>query len=175
MKHELYTDADSIRPSVLNDRNGEVVLRQCKMCGRAEAELGENDCPGTYKDTDRSYHDIIMGPRPTDNVPHVIHLEPSQVDKDWAMLEARFTEATQLKPDTTLRTKDGSKMGNAIAVRWVENGARMEIETDFGNRVILSEAGILEQFRLGFHQPYAEWFDARLEKIQANAERENMA
>jgi hypothetical protein len=104
---------------------------------------------------------------PTDNVPH-------SVQRDWDMLEARFTEATTLKPDTTLKTRDGAKFGNAIAVRWVDNGAKIEIETDFGNRVTLTEGEILEHFRLGYHQPYTEWFDARLEKIKAAGEREKM-
>jgi hypothetical protein len=96
--------------------------------------------------------------QPTDNEPH-------SVQKDWDMLEARSTEATELKPDTTLRTKDGRVMGNAIAIRW-ETTDRMLVETDFGNRLKLTVLEIQSYFHLGFHQPYHEWAQARLEKIQ---------
>ena len=37
--HDLYTDADKTKPTVICDRNGQVVLGLCKRCGRAEAEL----------------------------------------------------------------------------------------------------------------------------------------
>lgn len=38
-KHNLYTNADADRPAAICDRNGDVVLAQCKDCGRGEVEL----------------------------------------------------------------------------------------------------------------------------------------
>lgn len=39
--HVLYTTADKDRPDAICDRNGEVVLSQCKVCGKAESELDQ--------------------------------------------------------------------------------------------------------------------------------------
>jgi hypothetical protein len=39
--HEFYKDGDADIPSALLDRNGQVVLTQCKHCGQAEVELGK--------------------------------------------------------------------------------------------------------------------------------------
>lgn len=44
-EHRLYTTSDADRPREICDRNGEVVLGLCKVCGRAEAEL---DKPCTH-------------------------------------------------------------------------------------------------------------------------------
>ena len=41
--HQLYDDDDSYKPKSILDRNGEVVLGLCKVCGRAECEL-DDDC-----------------------------------------------------------------------------------------------------------------------------------
>lgn len=40
-KHDLYTNADKDRPKQICDSNGDVVLGQCKRCGKAEVELNE--------------------------------------------------------------------------------------------------------------------------------------
>ena len=45
MKHILYETKDKDKPSSICDRNGEVVLALCKVCGGAEASLPTN-CPG---------------------------------------------------------------------------------------------------------------------------------
>lgn len=45
-QHDLYKTGDPDAPDVIKDRNGEVVLEMCKVCGRAEIELSE---PCTYK------------------------------------------------------------------------------------------------------------------------------
>ena len=37
--HELYKTGDADAPEQVKDRNGEVVLDQCRYCGRAESEL----------------------------------------------------------------------------------------------------------------------------------------
>lgn len=37
--HELYKTGDADAPEQIKDRNGEVVLDQCRNCGRAESEL----------------------------------------------------------------------------------------------------------------------------------------
>jgi hypothetical protein len=38
-KHVLYETGDTGAPKQIIDRNGEVVLGLCKLCGKAEAEL----------------------------------------------------------------------------------------------------------------------------------------
>jgi len=43
--HQFYTDHDKDAPSVIKDRNGQVVLSLCKICGGAEGCLPTN-CPG---------------------------------------------------------------------------------------------------------------------------------
>jgi len=43
-KHKLYTTKDKDAPEAIKDRNGEVVLSMCKICGKAEAELTKNNC-----------------------------------------------------------------------------------------------------------------------------------
>lgn len=47
VKHQLWEKGDAGLPTVLTDRNGDVVLGMCRVCGQAEAEL-EDACPG-YK------------------------------------------------------------------------------------------------------------------------------
>jgi hypothetical protein len=111
---------------------------------------------------------------PTDNVPHeIVPLDHNQVDKDWDMLRSRFEEAIEIKPDTTLRTKDGRRFGNAFVIKYEETTNTWLIETDFGNRVSLTSTGITEAFYLGFHQPYEEWAQTRFEKIQSHNQPED--
>ena len=40
-RHDLYTTGDENAPDSIKDRNGEVVLGLCKVCGKAESELSE--------------------------------------------------------------------------------------------------------------------------------------
>lgn len=40
-EHDLYRDGDANIPPALCDRNGQVVLGQCRRCGRAEVELSK--------------------------------------------------------------------------------------------------------------------------------------
>lgn len=40
-QHQLYETGDTDAPDILKDRNGAVVLRMCRACGRAEASLDE--------------------------------------------------------------------------------------------------------------------------------------
>jgi hypothetical protein len=44
--HTFYTDADVEPPDQVCDRNGQVVLADCKICGLVEGSLA-TDCPGT--------------------------------------------------------------------------------------------------------------------------------
>lgn len=49
-EHVLWKDGDLFVPDHLKDRNGQVALRECKVCGAAEAELFEHPvCPGEGK------------------------------------------------------------------------------------------------------------------------------
>lgn len=49
-QHDLWKDGDFGVPDVLKDRNGQVVLGQCKVCGAAEQELIDIPlCPGSGK------------------------------------------------------------------------------------------------------------------------------
>lgn len=49
--HDLYTTADADRPKAICDSNGEVVLGQCKKCGRGEIELTEPCVPRPATDS----------------------------------------------------------------------------------------------------------------------------
>ncbi len=42
-KHLLFKTGDYFAPDQIKDRNGEVVLSQCRICNKAESELG-NKC-----------------------------------------------------------------------------------------------------------------------------------
>lgn len=44
-KHDFYETGDADAPRAIQDKNGEVVLRCCRVCGQAEAGL-EAACPG---------------------------------------------------------------------------------------------------------------------------------
>jgi len=44
--HTLYTDADPDKPEGACDRNGELVLGVCRVCGTYEAGLEDAPCPG---------------------------------------------------------------------------------------------------------------------------------
>lgn len=39
--HTLFKTGDSNAPEGIKDRNGEVVLSMCKVCGKAESELDQ--------------------------------------------------------------------------------------------------------------------------------------
>lgn len=45
MEHDLYKTGEKDAPNGILDRNNEVVLSECKVCGGAEAALPAN-CPG---------------------------------------------------------------------------------------------------------------------------------
>ena len=45
MKHRLWADGDEDVPYFICDRNGQVALAVCKICGQCEGEL-EETCPG---------------------------------------------------------------------------------------------------------------------------------
>lgn len=53
MEHKLYETADNDRPKEICDRNGEVVLGLCKVCGQAEVEL-QDTCPGPPPPVDKT-------------------------------------------------------------------------------------------------------------------------
>lgn len=89
--------------------------------------------------------------------------------------------ATELAPGVTLLTKSGQQVGNAIIVQEkpAKSKAGLEflagrtlwlVETDFGNRMVLSNEEILDWYELGFQQNYDTWFDARLEAIRKTIE-----
>jgi hypothetical protein len=40
--HDLYRSGDTDAPDQIKDRNGQVVLRLCRRCERAESELSES-------------------------------------------------------------------------------------------------------------------------------------
>lgn len=44
-EHDLWKDGDENIPYAIQDRNGQVCLAYCKVCGQAEIEL-EANCPG---------------------------------------------------------------------------------------------------------------------------------
>lgn len=44
MEHKLYERYDKDAPDAIKDRNGEVCLAMCRICGKAENELTEDNC-----------------------------------------------------------------------------------------------------------------------------------
>lgn len=42
--HQLYKTGDPDAPDYLKDQNGEVVLGECRKCGKVEIELDEPCC-----------------------------------------------------------------------------------------------------------------------------------
>jgi hypothetical protein len=46
MVHRLYETGDIDTPLSVQDRNGEVVLALCRVCGQAEADFMPPQCPG---------------------------------------------------------------------------------------------------------------------------------
>lgn len=44
MNHKLYERYDKDAPESIKDRNGEVCLAMCRICGKAESELTEDNC-----------------------------------------------------------------------------------------------------------------------------------
>lgn len=45
MEHDTYETGDINAPAAILDRNGEVVLSLCKICGGAESSM-PTECPG---------------------------------------------------------------------------------------------------------------------------------
>lgn len=47
MRHVLYKTGDKDAPNAIKDRNGDVALDCCKVCGLSECQLDEQpECPG---------------------------------------------------------------------------------------------------------------------------------
>lgn len=66
--------------------------------------------------------------------------------------------ATRLEANVTLLTRDGWRVGNAIIFNVVERmGTFYEIETDFGNRMVLTAHEIAEWYTLGFVVEVERW------------------
>jgi hypothetical protein len=90
------------------------------------------------------------------------------------MLE--LIQAKEIASGVTLMTKNGVQVGNAIVVKqvgdtrdWYKDDREIIpvwlVETDFGNRMKLTNREILEWYDLGFQRDYESWWDARLEQI----------
>ena len=48
--HDLFATGDADAPSVIRDRNGEVVLDLCRRCGKCESQLLEGGCTSSAAD-----------------------------------------------------------------------------------------------------------------------------
>jgi hypothetical protein len=110
--------------------------------------------------------DIFMQPgEPTDSVPHEIDMNP--------------TNATEIAADVTLFTRNGAKIGNAMVIREVKASSEAMaefllakgeklwlIETDFGNRVRMSNSEINSLFTLGYLRDHDRWWEDRLAIIK---------
>lgn len=57
MKHVLFETGDADAPEIIKDRNGEVVLGLCKICGKGEAEL-EQPCVVSVPDRLQALGDL---------------------------------------------------------------------------------------------------------------------
>jgi hypothetical protein len=49
-QHQLYKTSDGDAPDAIKDRNGEVCLHMCRVCGKAESELSQPCCVSYNKD-----------------------------------------------------------------------------------------------------------------------------
>lgn len=58
MNHILWTSRDHARPQAICDIHGDVVLSQCKRCGRAESELDEPCSSGVTPPPFREHDDV---------------------------------------------------------------------------------------------------------------------
>lgn len=103
---------------------------------------------------------------PTDNVPHTV-------------LADELTPAEHPAPGVTLQTLDGAIIGNAIIVKQtpirdlpptMQNTVCWNVQTDFGNKLILTESELFQMFKLGYQQEYDSWWDRRLELIKRSVE-----
>lgn len=82
MKHNLYRTGDADKPDQICDRNGEVVLACCRVCGLAEIELDQMpDCPGIR----RGGAEIYFGPV---QQPWVLHIPMMQQSVLFAAIRA---------------------------------------------------------------------------------------
>ena len=62
-RHELYKTGDADAPSQLLDRNGEVVLAQCRRCGCGEIELSQPCLPQEVAQKNLEANDARVGRR----------------------------------------------------------------------------------------------------------------
>jgi hypothetical protein len=92
-------------------------------------------------------------------------------------------KATELMSGVTLYTKDGATLGNAIVIGqttpsseamadWlVQTKQRLWlVETDFGNKMKLTDREVDAYFTLGRQQDYQKWALNRWEKINGGPE-----
>ncbi|KKN71948.1 hypothetical protein LCGC14_0415940 [marine sediment metagenome] len=64
-----------------------------------------------------------------------------------------------------LCTKDGRKVGNAFCITWVaRKPLKYEVETDFGNTLMVTEEEMLELWRIMNDEPlitYDQWKNSK--------------
>lgn len=71
-KHYLYKDGDNNVPSTLLDRNGQIVLSMCRICGKAEGELSES-CEQAGEPKGRDWlHKLFDKPSHKRNGPDIV-------------------------------------------------------------------------------------------------------
>lgn len=90
-------------------------------------------------------------------------------------------QAKEIAPGVTLMTKNGATVGNAIVIEqigdtrdWYKDGREIVpvwlCETDFGNRMKLTNWEILAWYELGYQRDYDSWCKARMALIQKGIE-----
>lgn len=86
VKHQLYVTGDRDAPEVICDRNGEVVLGLCKVCGLGEIELDRQpDCPG--RKVRRVENATIQADRAERDLAILHKLHELRADADVVLLE----------------------------------------------------------------------------------------
>lgn len=85
MDHDLYKTGDADAPTTICDANGEVVLGQCRVCGKAEAELIDAEgCDPPVQNESQGYAiealwQLVPEVKPRDD--NWVVLTPAQLEK----------------------------------------------------------------------------------------------
>lgn len=87
--HVLYKTGDADAPDAIKDRNGEVVLANCRLCGRGEAQLSE-PCDGLSSIGDSQAQPT--GALPTDEMVAAAELKMPQLGR----VQIRFLFETMM-------------------------------------------------------------------------------
>lgn len=87
--HELYKTGDADAPEQIKDRNGEVVLDQCRHCRRAEAELLDGEPCAKAPANDRKWEGREFGKG------CVVFVKPDYQTRQWPAVEMHVADVVE--------------------------------------------------------------------------------